>query len=71
MSKIGVFSREAVEIGHSTSIYLHVDGHEVEVTFVGDNPDDYKWPDKVVVGEVTKWVRVGCLDTSDVLRIKS
>lgn len=47
--------------GIGTVIYLHVDGHEVEVDLVTVGPTctESKWGDEVCVGVVTQWVRTG------------
>lgn len=57
-NRIGMFSEKAAE-RHGSVFWRHADGHEVEVTNVGDNADGYLWDDKVIVGEVTEYVRQG------------
>lgn len=49
----GWYSSEAAD-KYGASYYRHVDGHEVLVTGVCN---DYGWPDKVYVGEVTEHIR--------------
>lgn len=41
-----------------TVIYLHADGHEVEVDMVTSTPtcEGSAWGDEVCVGVVTRWV---------------
>jgi hypothetical protein len=56
----GFFSQLAVDSGCGSCEYETPDGKLVKVTCVGSKRDDpdYAWPDKVFVGEVTKFVRV-------------
>ena len=55
---LGFYSKKAHKITHSC-IYETPDGKEVELTCVTENPDDYKWDDKVCVGPVTRFLRIG------------
>lgn len=52
---------EKMSIVSGTVFYLRPDGSEVEVTSVEDNPscENTYWDDKVLVGEVVKYVRKG------------
>lgn len=56
----GVYSQAASE-QFGTVIYKGVNGSEVSVTAVYSDKEspDYKWPDKVLIGEVTQFVRQG------------
>ena len=51
---------------HGSSIYRDANGSEIEVTGVEPRLEDtgtYGWPDEVVVGPVTEWVRRGQIGT--------
>ena len=56
----GFFSQEASS-RCGTEVYRTLDGREVEVTAACNDPEgsNYHWDDKVMVGEVTEWVRPG------------
>ena len=53
----GWYSSDAAKL-FGTYIYLTADGGQVEVTNVGPG-HNYNWPDKVMVGYVTYWLRKG------------
>lgn len=57
--RYGFFSQAAVDSGCGSAEYKTPDGKLVEVTCVSSKRDDqdYRWPDKVFVGEVTEFVR--------------
>ncbi len=59
MKQLGYYSYQAVSLGYDTYIYLNEERKEVTVTTVCDpgTEDQYTWPDKKFVGNVTKWVR--------------
>ena len=57
----GVTSKIAIERGVRTVIYKHIDGHEVELIAVCNDPEcaGFLWPDKQLLGEVTEYIRQG------------
>jgi hypothetical protein len=61
----GVYSQQAAE-QFGTFIYRRPDDSEVEITAVYKQLNDpvYGWPDAVWIGEVTKYIRVGRVNTS-------
>lgn len=56
---IGYYSAKAAVYG--TCFYLNAAGEEIEVTAVckPGKEENYAWQDKVCLGEVGKWIRVG------------
>lgn len=66
MPKFGMYSAEAAK-KHGTLIYSSAIGGEVAITAVVENPDSYKWPDAVNLGEVGKFLRDGFKPTEDFL----
>lgn len=56
----GFYSNVSAE-RYGTGIWSRPDGTEVEVTAVTDDLvyNDYKFADKICVGEVTVWLRKG------------
>lgn len=61
VKKYGFYSQLAADAGHGTYWYAKPDGSEVEVCCVETDPEgpDYKWEDKVCLGEVSHWLRTG------------
>ena len=59
--KYGFFSPRSKSCGNPTYWYRTPAGEEVEVSLVYNDPetDDFKWEDKVCVGEVTDFIRLG------------
>lgn len=56
----GFFSEKAAEL-FGTSIYLDIDGNEIDVTAVSTSEEYplYKWADKKYVGIITQYIRPG------------
>lgn len=56
------YSCAAAQAGCGTVVYRKPDGTEVEVSSVSTNDpfcSDFKWEDKILLGEVAEWVRAG------------
>ena len=57
------YFRERSARQYGSDFYLDENGREVEATCLGVDPDDYRWPDKVSLGRVVKFVRRGRVGT--------
>jgi hypothetical protein len=61
----GMYSQQAVDAGCPTFWHLSVDGDEIEVSAVTDNPHDFLWPDAIDKGRIntlSSFLRPGKLD---------
>ena len=65
----GLFSEQAANL-YGSDFYLDANGREVEVTCLGVDESEYNWPDTVVRGRLSRWVRYGRTNTVP-LRSKS
>lgn len=55
------YSQRHTDLGFGSSVYLRPDDTRIEVSSVGSDPDlaSFMWPDKVLLGEVTRYIGPG------------